>query len=38
VFATGTSPDIVKAKEQYPTLDPIIFRKMAYEALAQIKI
>ena len=38
VFATGTSPDIVTAKEQYPILDPIIFRKMAYEALAQIKI
>ncbi len=35
---TGTSPDIIKAKEQYPTVDPRIFRKVAYDALAQIKI
>ncbi|HNX17216.1 MAG TPA: nucleic acid-binding protein [Methanoregula sp.] len=34
----GTSPDIVKAKEQYPTLDPAVYRKMAYDALAQIKM
>jgi RPA family protein len=37
-LATGTSPDIVKAKEQYPTLDPAVYRKMAYDALAQIKM
>ena len=37
-FAEGTTPDIVKAKEQYPTIDPAAFRKMAYEALAQIRI
>jgi len=35
---TGTSPDLVKAKEQYPTLDPAVYRKMAYDALAQIKM
>jgi len=37
-LATGTSPDIVKAKEQYPTIDPVVYRKMAYDALAQIKM
>jgi RPA family protein len=37
-LATGTSPDILKAKEQYPSLDPAVFRKMAYDALAQIKM
>ena len=37
-FATGTSPDILKAKEQYPTVDPSVFRKIAYDALAQIKM
>ena len=37
-LATGTSPDIVKAKEQYPTVDPAVYRKMAYDALAQIKM
>jgi len=37
-FANGTSPDILKAKEQYPSLDPAVFRKMAYDALAQIKM
>ncbi len=37
-FAAGTAPDILKAKEQYPTIDPAVFRKMAYDALAQIKI
>lgn len=36
--ATGNTPDIAKAKEQYPNIDPAIFRKMAYDALAQIKI
>lgn len=35
---TGDSPDITKAKEQYPTVDPVVFRKMAYDALAQITI
>lgn len=34
----GTSPDIVKAKEQYPMLDPVVYRKMVYDALAQIKM
>jgi uncharacterized protein len=38
VFAAGTAPDIVTAKEQYPTIDPVTFRKIAYDALAQIKI
>ena len=37
-FNVGTAPDVIKAKEHYPTLDPAIFRKMAYDALAQIKI
>jgi len=37
-MAAGTSPDVIKAKEQYPTIDPSVFKKMAYEALAQIKI
>jgi RPA family protein len=37
-LAAGNSPDIIKAKEQYPMLDPAVFRKMAYDALAQIKI
>jgi hypothetical protein len=36
--AAGGSPDAVRAKEQYAALDPAVFRKMAYEALAQIKI
>jgi RPA family protein len=37
-LATGSSPDIVKAKEQYPTADSAVYRKMAYDALAQIKM
>ncbi|HWS22362.1 MAG TPA: nucleic acid-binding protein [Methanoregula sp.] len=37
-FNTGVGPDIVKAKEQYPTIDVAVFRKTAYDALAQIKI
>jgi uncharacterized protein len=37
-FASGTGTDVVKAKEQYPTIDPVTFRKIAYDALAQIKI
>jgi len=28
----------MKAKEQYPTIDPATFRKIAYDALAQIKM
>jgi hypothetical protein len=36
--AKGEGNDIGKAKEQYPTLDPAVFKKMAYEALAQIKM
>jgi len=38
VMATGQSVDCVKAKEQYPAIDTAVFRKMAYDALAQIKI
>jgi RPA family protein len=37
-MATGQSVDIVKAQEQYPNIDMAVFRKMAYDALAQIKI
>jgi RPA family protein len=37
-FMAGTAPDVIKAKEQYPTIDPAIFRKIAYDALAQIKM
>ena len=35
---TGDSPDIARAKEQYAGLDPAVFHRMAYDALAQIKI
>ncbi|PKL58606.1 MAG: nucleic acid-binding protein [Methanomicrobiales archaeon HGW-Methanomicrobiales-5] len=38
VFTAGTAPDVVTAKEQYPTIDPVTFKKIAYDALAQIKI
>jgi RPA family protein len=38
MFKTSTEPDVIKAKEQYPTIDVTIFRKTAYDALAQIKI
>jgi hypothetical protein len=34
----GTAPDAPRIKEHYPSSDPATFRKMAYEALAQIKI
>jgi hypothetical protein len=37
-MATGQSVDITKALEQYPNVDRAVFRKMAYDALAQIKI
>jgi RPA family protein len=37
-FVQGTAPDAPRIKEHYPSLDPFTFRKMAYEALAQIKI
>jgi hypothetical protein len=37
-FAMGTAPDVVKAREQYPTMDPAVFRKMAYDALAQVRM
>ena len=33
-----TNPDILKAKEHYPTLDPAVYRKIVYDALAQIKM
>lgn len=36
--AAGTAPDVLKAKEQYPTIDPAVFRKIAFDALAQIKM
>ena len=26
-FNAGTAPDVIKAKEQYPTIDPAVFRK-----------
>jgi RPA family protein len=38
IFKTSTEPDVIKAKEQYPAIDPSVFRRMAYDALAQIKI
>ncbi len=38
MMTKGTSPDVVKAKEQYPGIDVAVFRKTAYDALAQIKI
>jgi uncharacterized protein len=38
IFATGTGPDVMKAKEQYPAIDVTVFRKTAYDALAQIRI
>jgi len=34
----GTGKDVPKAKEQYPAIDPAVFRKMAFDALAQIKM
>lgn len=37
-FNAGTAPDVIKAKEQYPAIDPAVFRRAAYDALAQIKI
>jgi RPA family protein len=37
-LATSTTPDIEKAKEQYPAIDPALYRKIVYDALAQIKI
>jgi hypothetical protein len=37
-LAQGTSPDGAKVKEHYPAVDPAVFRKIAYDALAQIKI
>ncbi len=36
--ATGTEPDVIKAREQYPNIDVNAFRKTAYDALAQIRI
>ena len=38
MFTTGTGPDVIKAKEQYPAIDVTVFRKTAYDALAQIRI
>src|SRR5512137_2069360 len=37
-FKTSSEPDVTKAKDVYPTIDPGVFRRMAYDALAQIKI
>jgi uncharacterized protein len=37
-FKAGTAPDVIKAKEQYPNIDPAVFRRIAYDALAQIKM
>jgi RPA family protein len=36
--AAGTSRDAAKLPEHYPSLELPVFKKMAYEALAQIKI
>jgi uncharacterized protein len=38
IMAQGSTPDAARVKEHYPSLDPAMFRKMVYEALAQIKI
>ncbi|MDD1690925.1 MAG: nucleic acid-binding protein [Methanoregula sp.] len=37
-YTKEPTPDILKAKEQYPTIDPSLFRKIAWDALAQIKM
>lgn len=37
-MATTSTPDIIKAKEIHHDLDPMMFKKMTYDALAQIKI
>jgi hypothetical protein len=37
-FKTSTGPDVIKAKEVYPTIDPAVFRRAAYDSLAQIKM
>ncbi|MCX6701164.1 MAG: nucleic acid-binding protein, partial [Methanomicrobiales archaeon] len=37
-IAKGEGKDVVTPKQQYPTLNPAVFKKMAYDALAQIKI
>jgi RPA family protein len=37
IDATGTTTDSVRAKEEYKG-DPAVYRKMAYDALAQIRI
>ena len=37
-MASGASKDAARLKEHYAALDPGVFRKMAYEALAQIRI
>jgi uncharacterized protein len=37
-FRIGATADIAKAKEQYPAVDPAVFHRMAYDALAQIQI
>jgi RPA family protein len=37
IDAYGTTPDSIKAKEEYKN-EPQLYRKMVYEALAQIRI
>ena len=37
-FAKGEGKDVAMTKEQYPTIDPAVFKKMAYDVLAQIKM
>ena len=37
-YKTGTTKDILTAREQYPSIDINAFRKTAYDALAQIRI
>jgi RPA family protein len=36
--AWGMTPDSERAKNEYPGIDPSVFRKSVYDALAQLKI
>ena len=37
-YSREPTPDMIKAKAEYPAIDPAIFRKITYDALAQIRI
>lgn len=37
-LASGTSMDAARIKEHYAALDPTVFRKLTYEALAQVRL